>query len=276
MTAAAIPARRALRRAALLGLGAALAGAPACNSENGTGVLIGTLDVPACTFPGGKAQPLAGEGNFSAQWRHFLAEPFDSISARYPANQINIRMQNVSGGWEFADTLSFWVEDTYQVARCMRGRMNADGTPDWDPQTCDRSPGALGPNGEGRSLIGTERELVSSHFVPQYSCPDALLTSDALGDCQGGTCPPVTLCPGRGSWIAFSALGAPPSDPSVPLGTDFKVGNGEPIAASAFHVELCDDSTVQDALARLVPITPPAIRGTLDGSFSFHLQPNFR
>jgi hypothetical protein len=86
----------------------------------------------------------------------------------------------------------------------------------------------------------------------------------------------VTVCPGQGSWIAFSHLGAPPSDVTIPLATNFKVGNGEPIEASAFHIELCDDATVQDALNRVVPVTKPAITGTLDGSFSFKLQPNFR
>lgn len=255
----------------------ALALGAGCNSDNGTGFLKGSLDIPRCTFPdNGAAQPFPNENNLNEEWHHFLAEPFDSLSARYPANQINIRMQNLSGGWEFADTLSFWVEDTYEVARCMRGRVDAQGNPDWNPDFCDRSPTSLGSSGEGRALIGTEREMVSAHFLPQYTCPDALLSSDALGDCQGGTCPAMTICPGRGSWIAFARLGAPPADVNVPLPNDFKVGNAEPIEASNFHIEICDDATVQDALDKVVPVTVPAIRGTLDGSFSFKLQPNFR
>ena len=264
---------RAAGGAAALG---ALALAAGCNSENGTGYLMGSLDIPACTFPDGQVKPYPDGGNISADWHHFLAEPFDSISTRYPANQINIRMQNLSGGWEFADTLAFWVEDTYEIARCMRGRVNADGTPDWNPDFCDRSPTSLGLNGEGRALIGTEREMVTAQFLPQYTCPDALLSSDALGDCAGGTCPSTAVCPGRGSWIAFTRLGAPPSEVNTPLPHDFKVGNGEPIEASHFHVELCDLATVQDALGHIVPVTTPSIRGTLDGSFSFKLQPNFR
>jgi hypothetical protein len=60
------------------------------------------------------------------------------------------------------------------------------------------------------------------------------------------------------------------------LDRSFKVGNGEPIEAWKFHVELCDDATVQDQLKSDLPVTPPAIRGTLDGDFSFKLQPNFR
>ena len=255
---------------------AALGMAAGCNSDNGTGRLTGSLDIPGCTFPDGKPKAFPGESKIDDEWHHFLAEPFDSMSSRYPANQLNIRMQNISGGWEFADTLSFWVEDTYEVARCMRGRVDDNGNSDWNPDFCDRSPTSLGPYGEGRALIGTEREMVAAHFVPQYTCPDAFLSSDALGDCAGGSCPDVTICPGRGSWIAFSQLGAPPSDAKDPLSKDFKVGNGEPIEASHFHIELCDDSSVQDALNHIVPVTVPAIRGTLDGSFSFKLQPNFR
>lgn len=264
---------RTVSGAAALG---ALAFTAACNSDNGDGHLMGNVDIPACTFPDGNTRPFPKEGDLDEKWHHFLAEPFDSISTRYPANQINIRMQNLSGGWEFADTLSFWVEDTYEIARCMRGRVDDTGTPDWNPDFCDRSPTSLGPNGEGRALIGTEREMVAAHFLPQYTCPDALLSSDALGDCQGGTCPSMTICPGRGSWIAFKALGSPPSDLNAPLPRDFKVGNGEPIQASNFHVELCDDATVHDALLGIVPVTVPSIRGTLDGWFSFKLQPNFR
>jgi hypothetical protein len=248
----------------------------ACNSENGFGTLTGVLSAPDCTFPGGNPKPLGHANPFNAVWRYFLAEPFDSTTPRFPANQLNIRMQNISGGWEFADTLSFWVDDSYEVARCMRGRMNADGTPDWNPDTCDRSPAALGPGGEGRSLVGTERELVHAHFVLQYSCPDAVLASSALGDCQGGTCPALTVCPGRGSWISFAHFGAPPAALATPVGTGFKVNNGDPIDASAYHVELCDEATIEDQQALVSPVTSPAITGTLDGSFSFNLQPNFR
>jgi len=255
---------------------AALALAAACNSDNGSGHLEGSVDVPSCSFPDGQVKPFPNGGNIYEDWSHFLAEPFDSISPRYPANQINIRMQNISGGWEFADTLSFWVQDTYEIARCMRGRVDENGTPDWNADFCDRSPTSLGSYGEGRALIGTEREMVAAHFSPQYTCPDALLSSDGLGDCQGGTCPATSVCPGRGSWIAFTHLGAPPADLNAPLPRDFKVGNDEPIEASHFHIELCDDSTVQDALNGIVPVTVPSIRGTLDGHFSFKLQPNFR
>lgn len=267
-----------------------------CSSENGRGIVRGRLVVPGCTVDkAGDPVPLYDEAEavmahdknpdcrdpvtgevmpFCGEWNHFLGEPFDSTSAFFPANQLNIRMQSASGGWEFADVLFFWVYDSWEVARCVRGRLNADGTPDWNTNACDRS------SGEGRMLIGTEGdgiegELVTSHFVLQNSCPSAQLSAAGLGTCAGGTCPDLALCPGRGSWIEFSRFG-PDTDRSMPLGRAFKVNKDEPIEATAFHVELCDQNTVDRAAQRLVPVSQPQITGFLDGSFSFKLQPNFR
>lgn len=244
-----------------------------CSAENGKGVVMGSLNVPACTFPDKKPTPLANEDSFGGHWNYFLGEPFDSTTPKFPANQINIRMQSISGGWEFADALFFWVLDSYEVARCTRGRMNADGTPDWNTEVCLRDPGATA----GRMRIGTEDELVTAHLVLYDSCPIAELAAVALGTCAGGSCPPTSVCPGRGSWISFSRFGAATSaDSSGQLSTDFKVNKDEPIEASAFHVELCDQATVDGVMSNEVPLPKVSIMGTLDGSFSFHLQPNFR
>ena len=86
------------------------AGQASCSSENGRGIIRGDLLVPACTFDKkGRAVPLYDEEKapemnaknpdcrdpntnevmpFCGEWNHFLGEPFDSTSARYPANQI--------------------------------------------------------------------------------------------------------------------------------------------------------------------------------------------
>jgi hypothetical protein len=125
-------------------------------------------------------------------------------------------------------------------------------------------------------LIGTQGELVTSHFVLRDTCPSAGFTAEALGACdKGTTCPDATICPGRGSWISFSSFGGLPdaSDPRT-LSPDFKINIGDTIAASAFHIELCDESTIEAAETNTVPVPPPAIRGTLDGSFSFDLEPS--
>ena len=45
---------------------------------------------------------------------------------------------------------------------------------------------------------------------------------------------------------------------------------------SAFHVELCDNDTVDAIQDRTLPVPMPRIIGSLEGHFSFTMQPNFR
>jgi hypothetical protein len=248
----------------------------ACSVKNGTGELHGSLNVPGCSFSNGIPQPLKYTPPYSQNLEFFAGVPFDSTTPRFPANQVSLRMQPSSTRLEFADALKFWVRNSYEVGRCIRGRVNPDGTPDWDLALCDRS--VLGPSGEGRLFVGTEDETVTSAFVLFYTCPQALPSAVALGSCAGGSCPDVAVCPGRGSWIAFSEFGSalPPGNlppPKDELRSDFKIQNGEPIEASAFHIELCDHGTVDAVLNREFPIPTPAITGMLDGSFRFALQP---
>jgi hypothetical protein len=260
----------------------------ACSAENGTGVLSGTLDVPACkfdhvndmyiplTFADVAQKNVQGPRYLTdkTNWNFFVGQPLDAPGPKFPKNhpqnQIDLRMQNRSGGWDAADALFFWVLDSYEVGRCTRGRMNSDGTPDWDQAACDRS------TGEGRMLIGTQGELVTSHFVLRDTCPSAGFVAEALGACdKGNTCPEPTICPGRGSWISFSSFGrARTGDTKEALSPDFKINIGDTIAASAFHVELCDESTIEAAETNAVPVPPPGMRATLDGSFSFTLEPS--
>jgi hypothetical protein len=254
----------------------ALGAAAACTAENGRGVISGTLQVPACSFDN-KGNPVPPDPRFwppgfVKNWNYFVGEPFDSSSPRLPANQINIRMQGSSARWEFADAITFWVQDSYEVARCLRHRINPDGSGDWDPRFCDGDAASLGPGGEGRMLVGTEIEKVNSHFLLPNSCEEGAIYADALGDCSGGTCP-LGLCPGHGSWIRFSKFGTPETNPIKDIARSFKVNNGETIEVSAFHVEICDASTVEAQQAKLLPIPFPTVVGVLEGSFSFVLQP---
>jgi len=151
----------------------------------------------------------------------------------------------------------------------MRGRTNPDGTDDWDPALCDRT--VLGPSNEGRVLVGMESETIRGFFVLNDSCPEAMISADALGRCDGGTCPDATLCPGRGSWISFSRFGAPPGDVTAPVGHGFKVNDGEQITASAFHVELCDRGTVDASSSALFPSRSPWSRPSSKAWFDFAL-----
>jgi hypothetical protein len=120
--------------------------------------------------------------------------------------------------------------------------------------------------------VGLTYEAVSSFFVLNESCPSALVSANALGLCDDGSCPDVALCPGRGSWITFSRFGTIPTDPAKTVPPGFRVNQTEAITVSAFHLELCDGATVDSKLDNVLPIVEPNITGTLDGHFDFDLE----
>ncbi len=63
----------------------------------------------------------------------FAGEPIEDVSVTgVHTNQMRIRMQNNSLALQYADTLYFDVLNSYEVARCVRGRIDSKtGEPDW-------------------------------------------------------------------------------------------------------------------------------------------------
>jgi hypothetical protein len=249
-----------------------------CSVGGGTGRVTGTLTVDECTFDSsGAPQPLPPGFVFNPTF--FAAEPIDSNSVRFPANQLNIRLQLTGNRVESADVILFRVLDSAAVARCLRGSTNPDGTPEWDPAVCDRSAAALGPLGEGRLFVGMTTEAVRGFLALNNTCAQAFVSADALGACTDGSCPDLTLCPGRDSWITFSRFGTPPA--TGPVSPSFRINDGETIAAEPpatapttpmFHLALCDAATVDAKLNNNPPIHVPNILGLVEGSFSFPLE----
>ena len=262
-----------------LGLGFLLTSS-SCVVGDGSGRVYGHVSVPQCKF--GPAQGLSLADPYDLRADFFAGQPIDAdlvAAPGFPANQMIVRVQHSGARVEDADALMFWIFDSAKVARCLRGA-SPSGIPEWDPNVCDRSPAALGPNGEGRLYVGMTQETVSSFFILNRSCPRAYISADALGVCSDGSCPDVALCPGRGSWISFSHFGNPPSDRSKAIDPGFKVGNGERISSRldatgstpSFHVELCDVATVGAKLDNVLPVPTPRIVGTLEGTFDFVLE----
>lgn len=259
---------RALAIAALLAMAA-------CSDLGvGTGTVTGVVNVPACSFDQNHDWapiPLPKGNPFNFKPTYFVGEPIDAdpINApRFPANQMVIRIQPQAQRLEDADVLIVWVFDSAAVARCIRGA-SPGGVPEWDPLFCDRSgAAAMEP---GRMLVGMTTEKVRSFLNFQDTCPQGIVSSDALGACTDGSCPDVSLCPGRGSWITFARFGNYPLDGTVAISPRFKVNDGETIEVSDFHLELCDQATVQAKLANKLPIPNPNIVATLNGNFRFDL-----
>jgi hypothetical protein len=261
---------RAPRMARTAAVTVALAAAvvASCSVGEGSGSVVGSLNVIGCSTKG-----LFPNLSYNLYPDFFVGQPIDAdpiTAPSFPANQMIIRVQRTGARLEFADSLMFWILDSSQVARCTRGRVDATGAEEWDRALCDRS--VLGPMGEGRVLIGMTYEISFSTFALNASCPNSGLFADALGACTDNSCPDAALCPGRGSWIAFSRYGSLPGV-AQEISSGFKVNDGERITASAFHIELCDRATVEGKLANnFIAIPPPHIVGTLDGTFDFTLE----
>lgn len=240
-----------------------------CAVGDGTGRVTGTIEATQCEF-GDSSGGLSGPFDLEADF--FAAVPIDAdsiLGPAFPANQMIIRVQHSGARLENANALMFWIFDSAKVARCLRGE-SPGGVQEWDDSYCDRSDAARPP----RLLIGMTREMVSAFFVLNARCPIAFLSANALGVCAApdSNCPDVAICPGRGSWITFANFGDIESDKNKAIDAGYKVNDGKRIAAPAFHVELCDAATVNDAINRLVPLTKPRIMGTLEGFFDFKLE----
>jgi hypothetical protein len=271
---------------------AALAAAGgACTIGEGKGEVTGTLFVSQCDEDDKTGQIVdldcgphnAGDTTkcqlFNLGTTFFVGEPIDAPS-KLSSNLLLIRAQNGGARLEFADAMVFYLVDLYEVGRCMSGRMDpATGQPDWNPALCDRPADG---SGTGRMLIGTESEVVRAHLLLNHSCdlervcptcPTVPPVGDALGQCTDGTCPAVTLCPGRGSWITFGQLGGLVENARVPVNrSDFKVNYGERVFGSEFQVELCDARTVDAVQERTFPVPAPRMVGSLNGFLDFTLE----
>lgn len=242
----------------------------ACAVGEGTGRVTGTIEAPQCTFD--PPEGISSQKPFNLEADFFAAVPIDAdsiLGPAFPANQMIIRVQHSGARLENANALMFWIFDSAKVARCLRGE-SPGGVQEWDDSYCDRSDAARPP----RLLIGMTREMVSAFFVLNARCPSAFLSANALGVCTApdSNCPDVAICPGRGSWITFEQFGDIESDKNKAIDAGYKVNDGKRIAAPAFHVELCDVATVNDAINRLIPLTKPRIVGTLEGFFDFKLE----
>lgn len=253
--------------------------AVSCGVGEGTGRVVGNLAVTQCRFD--PPRGLTATEPYDLRVDFFVGQPIDADRSApgFPQNQMVIRLQHSGARVEDADVLLLWVADSAAVARCIRGA-SPGGVPEWDPVFCDRSAASLGPNGEGRMLVGMTSEIVSASFALSASCPGALVSANALGRCDDGSCPDVTLCPGRGSWITFTHFGNVSMDTSRPIGAGFRVNDHERISARldpagqtpSFHLELCDRGTVISKLRNILPIPKPNIVGTLEGFFDFKLE----
>ena len=277
--------RRVMIAAAIACGGAAVSG---CTAGSGSGAAAGPLWYTGCQDGqdyGTQAMP----ANFDLAPSFFAGDPIEDSSPATHINRLVIRMQRTGQAVEYNDTLFFDVENSYEIARCVRGQ-TVNGVGQWDMSDmglgpwCDWSGGGFTDGGiadggsplDGGLLDGgavdspliriTSQGYMQSSLQLLATCPLNVVT--ASGTALAGHA--------VDGWIQFADFGtaAQPdvsSEERTPVPTDFKVNFGDRLRAK-FHVALEDDRVVTAEQTQPTgPIPAPLMGATLDGYFDFDL-----
>jgi hypothetical protein len=205
--------------------------------------------------------PLNPSEVYQLQPHFFAAEQLLDLSmGESKTNRLIIRMQNTGRRREASDILRFDITNLYEVARCVRGRMNADGTPDFDKRDC--FPGPTGT----RIRVGPTA-WIHAFLTPNFKCSTKIQIYNHVGQVDSN---PRT--PNDGNWesfIVFATLGTANDDPFRP---DFKIDLDDALDAT-FQLTIEDDAVVSNRFDPLMPPIPTShIHGTLAGQFHFAMQ----
>jgi hypothetical protein len=259
-----------VRRAGAAAVAAmAVVSAGGCTVGSGVGTATGSLYVFSCTCDAFDCKVGADLGSpgapaaFDLSPHFFAGEPIDDISrSRIANNRLIIRMSRNGNRPEINDTLFFDIQSVREIARCVRGRVNADGTPDWDVAGgwCDWTGGQGGNVQAARPRITVGPELpVRSSLSLLYTCGFARTVGNGVD----------------GSWIEFedfSGVAEPDLPPAMrgEIAGNFKVDFGSRLRAT-FNVVLDDERRI---IAKKVmdPIPAPNIDGQMAGAFDFDLE----
>jgi hypothetical protein len=305
------PARRLGRGWAAGASGVALTAvavaATGCTVGGGSGSAKGSLWVTGCSDNlsspnfGTPAMPEA----YDLQPTFFAGEPIDDLATgAMHKNRLIVRMQRTGLAIQYNDTLYFDVENSYEVARCVRGRI-VNGQPDWKQSElrynqqpvdwCDWTGYAFTDGGtvdagndggppdasaslDAGALLDAGASLdggmsVMAQYPKIHLTPDTDLRSSLA---LLTTCPQANVsADASGGWIELMDFGGAEQsdlapDLRTPLGTDFVINYGDRLRAS-FHLEL-SDAQVISAVENNLPQPDPEIGGTLDGFFDFDLE----
>jgi hypothetical protein len=266
----------------------------ACSVGKGSGAASGSIYAYACSegadYCGGGVCPGTAEtpAPYDLRPSFFAAEPIDDLRTHSSASQFEImnnrliiRLQSSGKQIEQNDVLTFDVATSYEVARCVRGRVDpATGKNDWSETDCYRASA----DGPGRVRLQHD-SAVRAFLAMGATCKKANLVADAVSapvPPSYTTGPkPVVTDGSWSSWVEFQEFGAaaqrdrPPTERD-PIEGKFRVDFGGHINASSFLVTLVDDSVVQSAISSL-PRPPSLIGGTLGGDptpgrFDFDVQ----
>ena len=168
------------------------------------------------------------------------------------SNRLVIRLQRSGKQIELNDVLTFDIASSYEVARCVRGRVDPDsGLPDWDPADCFRAS----DTGPGRVRVQYDAD-VHAALTLHATCTANVVASaiSAPVPLSYATAPPPTVANGAwDSWVEFQELGqAAQADRAPterePVSGKFRVDYGERVYATSFFLTLIDDYVVSAAI----------------------------
>lgn len=273
---------------ALVLMATALAG---CTVGHGTGEATGNLFVLNCSPKGDYCDTTGYCGVAGAPAAYdlgpsfFAGEPIENLNrdlngrewtgTESRVNRVTIRLQRSGRQVESNDTLFVDVLDSFEVARCVRGRevTAADGSVqhDYDDRYCYRAS-ATGP---ARVRVSVEKGILHASLSPRDTCSRPAVATADDDFSPGAAVDPVAGGAFR-SWIEFKDFGSASqddvADPTArtPVAPEFKIGLNQRLHATAFSLFLVDDK-VEKARRELLPTPAPDIGGSLSGWFDFDL-----
>jgi hypothetical protein len=298
---------RAARRRRLWRTGGLLAAAPllvaACSIGSGSGSAKGSLWAVGCddgSIYGTVVDAAVGAtsvtpNTFDLSPTFFAGTPFDDPSnGPTYQNRLFLRMQRTNLQIQYEDVLWFEVQNSYEVARCVRGR-TVNGQADWkatEPtitdsrgytEWCDWTGTAFSDGGPPTdAAAGGPADAASAtdggmsvmaqapriHIVPDTDVESTLQL--------GSTCPRSSLSGiGVSGWIQFLAFGSASQSDRAPEDRDqvspkFIINYGDRLRAN-FSVDLEDARIFDEEMMNIPP--PSALMGaSLEGYFDFELE----
>jgi hypothetical protein len=279
---------------------AVVLGLAGCSVGKGVGAASGNLfeygcskDGDYCSSPGvcgTEANPVP----YDLHPGFFAGEPIDdlreySAGSAIMSNRLIIRLKRSDIQFEHDDVLTFDIATSYEVARCVRGRVDATtGLNDWDETNCYRAS----DTGPGRMRVQFDSPVHAALTINK-TCPNELLAKSVYGNLVASavsapvplnyvTTPNLEITDGGwASWVEFEEFGGAAQVDKLPQARDpvsakFRIEFGQRINASAFVLTLVDDKVVYAAINNL-PRPTANTGGSLGGDpttgrFDFDLE----
>jgi len=279
-----------MMRAPLAAFGLAVLLAGGCQVGKGVGAASGQIYELGCSGKGDYcAEGVCGTDKNMAPYdlhpTYFAGEPIDDLR-NYSSpgtgimnNRLIVRLQRSGKQIELNDVLTFDVASSYEVARCVRGRIDANGVHDWNEANCyrasDNGPGRLRVqyDGDVHAALTLKATCTANLVASAVSRPVPISYSTTIG---------APVDPAQWlSWVEFEEFGSAAQSDRLPaerdpIGPKFRIDFGQRIYATSFQLTLVDDSLVNAAIYDR-PRPASQIGGTLGGDpttgrFDFDLQ----